>query len=186
MSIELVKYVYEYVSSVIIGFESSFYKMLWQNNHDKIKLITSKHHPFITIFRDMHEKYYTKTFNAIINRNDKYVVTTFDNFNKLCKHSISCMLTILANLSISVHFNLDREKLDASNHNSYCKSLSREISNTISTINIAKLFEHNCLQTNDVLKPLADGEKFITISLSTMSNGVKKSVNSFSDDKIDE
>ena len=98
MSKELVIFINKYIVDVISGFESGMYKMVTQTNKDNLKLLASKHHPFITIYRDLHESYYTTTFNSIIKRDDKYVSETFDEFKNLSNHSNQCMLNILANL----------------------------------------------------------------------------------------
>ena len=176
-----------YVCNVIMGFESGMYKTLLKEKPDRIELIKSKHHPFITIFRDTHEKYYTSTFNSIIKRDDKYVVETFDKFSELGNHSKQCLLGILANLIVSIHFNLDRSKLIVSSYDLYMQSLEEEILRTIFVIQIDKLFDHICTGPNDSdLKLIPDGEKFIKIEMSFLQNGTKKSINSFSDsDKIE-
>ena len=182
MSEALVKYIKEYIHSTITGFESGLYKMVKQTNPKRIKLMADRHQPFITILRDMHEEYYTRTFNSIITRNNEFVNETFGKFSKLCNHSKQCLLNILANLAVSVHFNLDRSKLDITDYESYCSTLSKEITKTMSVINIAKLFEHTCTgPADDKLVLLKEEEKFIKIEMSTMSNGVKKPLNSFTD-----
>lgn len=176
-----------YITQVIIGFESGFYKMIKQNHPDRLKLLSDKHHPFITIFRDLHENYYTSTFNSIVLCNDKNIVKKFNQFQQLIKHSKQCILNILANLIISIHFNLDRKKLDHTEYESYMKTLEDEIKNTISIVDIPKLFEHDCIDLQDKdLKVLSPGEKFITITMSHQSNGVNKEIKSFTMEEIND
>jgi hypothetical protein len=182
MSEELVKYVSNFVQEVICGFESGIYKMIQQNNNDRLKLLSDNHQPFIPIFRDLHETYYTSTFNSIVGRDNKYVVETFDKLQQLSLHSHQCMLNILANLIVSVHFNLDRKNLNYRSYDLYMKSLKKEIGNIISVVNLAKLFDHKCGgPANSDLKAIPNGEKFITISMTFKSNGVEKEIKSFND-----
>jgi len=177
---KLVDLIKSYAKHVIRGFESGLYNMLAKTNHDRIKLLCSNQQYFITIFRDLHENYYTTVFNSIVMHSDPNIIKTFDEFRRLSNHSYRCILNILANLIISVHFNLDRKKLDCSSYNAYMKSLSKEIWDTVSVIDIAKLFDHECnvLQDND-LKVIPEGEKFITIKMTHSSNGIEKEINSF-------
>ncbi|XWV25632.1 putative ORFan [Tupanvirus deep ocean] len=183
MSEDFIKEVNNYIHQVISGFESGIYKTINQNQPDKLKYLASKHQPFITIFRDLHEEYYTKTFNSIVNRNDKYVIDTFDGFQKKSNHSKQCLLNILANLVVSIHFNIDRNKLQYNNYDTYMKSLHRIVNETITVINMEKLFSHECNRSVDEnLKPLTNGEKFIKIDLSFKSNGINKKINSFTDE----
>lgn len=178
MSQELVTAISTYISEVICGFESGMYKMVLQENKDRIKLLSNKHHPFITIFRDLHEEYYTRTCNSIVKRDNNNIVNTFDKFKKLSNHSDKCVLNILANLAVSIHFNLDRKTFTYQTHDQYMSSVKKEVSATTSIINISKLFDHVCL-TNNELELIPDGKKFIEISMAFKSNGVAKSINSF-------
>ena len=180
MSKQFVAAVIKYISEIISGFESGLYKMLKQNNELRLKLLSSKHHPFITIFRDLHESYYTSTYNSILARDDAYVVKTFDNFQKLSGHSKQCLLNILANLAVSIHFNLDRQKLNYHTYDLYMASIKKEINSIMAAITIHKLFDHVCTDvSDDQLKALEPGSKFINISLKIKSNGVEKEIHSF-------
>lgn len=176
---ELTNFVSEYIEKVIIGFESGLYKMIIHNQKDRLKLLASKHHPFITIFRDLHENYYTTTFNSIVKRDDEFVTKTFDKFYELSGHSKQCILNVLANLIISIHFNLERQNLDTKDYDSYIKSLKKEIIKTTVIVNIPKLFDHECTGPKDSeLKLISSGEKFITIKMVDRRNGANKIINS--------
>lgn len=192
MATELTDHVNQYIQQVICGFESGIYKMVSHEYPDRLKHLTDNHQPFITIFRDLHENYYTSTFNSIVKRDDDYVVKTFDKFYQLTKHSLQCVLTILANLIVSIHFNLDRKKLNYRDYNSYMKTLKNEISIVSNIVNISKLFDHKCSgpmgipPANNELKELPKGEKFITIKMSHNTNGIDKEIKSFTDQQIQE
>jgi len=175
---ELVKEITKYIEFVIVNFESGLYKMMSQNHLDRLKLLTTNKQPFITIFRDLHEEYYTRTHNAIINNDDEFVKTIFDKLHRLSNHSNKCILTILANLIVSIHFNLNRKILDHTSHDNYIKTLSKEIKTTIFVINFKKLFDHPC-QPYHEMKLIPANEKFIKIKLSTKSNDVEKEIYSF-------
>lgn len=182
MSKELVEHVNKYITDVISGFESGMYKMICQTNPTKISFLAKKDQPFITIFRDLHQSYYTSTFNSIVNKNDKYVTETFNKFHALSGHSKQCILNVLANLIISIHFQFNRKNLNHKSYDLYMVSIKKEINSLLSTINIQKLFDHICTgATDDKLVELAEGINFIEIEMSHQSNGVTKKINSFTD-----
>jgi hypothetical protein len=179
----LINYVCEYISATILGFESGTYKMIFQNQKDKLSSLRDKYHTFITIFRDLHEIYYTKTFNSIIKRDDDYVTKIFDQFRSVTSHSYQCLLNILANLTVSIHFNVDRKKLDVTTYESYMTTLQNEINDTIDTLDLKQLFvDHQCSGPKDnELVEIPLGKKFIHIKLSTNVNGNEKIINSHAD-----
>lgn len=179
MSEELISWVNNYIRDLICTFESGIYKMVLQINKDNIRYMSSKHQPFITIFRDLYEKYFTSTYNSLIKRDDEYVIKTFDKLQLLSKHSPRCILNILANLVISIHFNLDRKKLNYYEHDLYIQSLKEEISKLSSFVNINELFDHVCNNLdNSNSEIIPEGEKFITIKITYKSNGVEKEMES--------
>ena len=180
MSKELIKHINAYIHQIISGFESGIYKMILSTDPEKRIHLNSNHQPFIPIFRDLHEVYYTSTYNSIVKRDDKFVVDTFDKLQTLSKHSKKCLLNILANLIVSIHFNLDRKKLQCKNYDMYMKSLHKAIDDVITVVNMPKLFDHECKSINDSeLKLLSEGEKFITIKMTHKSNGIEKEIKSF-------
>ena len=174
-----------YIHTVIDGIESSIFKLITSEQPDKIKLLKSKHQPFIELFSELHTEYFTTTHNSIINNDNAYITLTFNN---LCdktteyggpsgktteyggpsgksKHSKKCILTIVANLIVSVHFNMDRTKLDYVSLGTYIKSVRSEITEILSEIDIEKLFDHKC-DLNPKMILLGPGEKFIDINIS--------------------
>jgi len=184
MNQELEEMIRDYIKDVIVGFESGFYQLLTKVNSDRISLLTSKHQPFITIFRDTHEKYFTKVYQKMVAKQDEKLIQTFDQFQKITNHSVHCLLNILANLTVSVHFNLDRKKLQCNNYDNYVASLETEIDETISVglPAILKIFNHEppCQGPCDSeLQFLPDKESFIKIKMTMQSNGVDKEIHSF-------
>lgn len=165
MSSDLIKEIKSFVEKQIVSFETGLHQKLTDEQPKRLKLLSGKYQPFITIFRDLHEIYYTNTCNSIINSNDKFVAETFTKFQKLSNHSDRCILTILANLTVSVHFNIDRKQLDYSDRIRYTHCLKREISKLINLVDIPKLFDHNC-STSKPLTLLSNGQKFINIDIS--------------------
>jgi hypothetical protein len=156
----------KYIVTTIRGFESAMYKMIHSTLPDKIKLLKDINQPFIVIFKDAHEKYYTDTFNSFITKNDTYVTEIFDLLQSHKGHSKQCLLNILSQIAVSVHFNLDRKKFDVINYDSYMKSVTDEIVETLSVFDIVKLFNHECNGVADAdLVLLKDGQKFITIDI---------------------
>lgn len=157
-----------YIHTVIVGVESSLFKLITSTQSDKIKLLKSKHQPFIDFFSDLHMEYFTTTHNSIINNDNEYITLTFNNLCEKSKHSKKCILTIVANLIVSVHFNMDRTKLDYVSLGTYVKSIREEITEILSEIDIEKLFDHKCIlsQKMTLLEP---GEKFIEININQKS-----------------
>lgn len=173
------KKIAEYVCSIIVGFESGLYKMLENMNKKELCKLACKYEPFITIFRDLHEKYYTKNFNLIITNSNDAKQNFFLSIQSESKHSIRCIINIVANLAVSVHFNMDRTKLEFQSCDKYVNCVYQESYRLVSVINIPKLFDHICTIDDHIQKPIADGEKFIAIDLVCLSNGVPKEINSF-------
>jgi len=179
MSEQFIDDVVLYINNVICGFESGMYKMVSQTNKDKLEYLSHKHQPFITIYRDLHEDYFTRTFNSIVREDDINVVNKFNSLQEMSGHSKQCILEILANVIISIHFNLDRKKLNIKTHDIYIRSIELEIKNILLNIDIKNFFSHDCKgPTNLELKVLPDGKKFIEIKLSHVSNDVVKPINS--------
>ena len=178
MSTELVQFTKKYIENVICSFESGLYKIVQDNYQDELSSLSNNHGPFITIFRDLHEKYYTRIYNSIITGDDKYIKETFDKFKKLSNHPTVCTLNLLGNYIVSVHFNINRKKLFYKNHDKYIKSLKIEIANTIPDGSIEKIFDHECV-INEKLELLKDGEKFIKIDLYTKKNNNMEELKSF-------
>ena len=152
-----------YIHTVIAGAESSIYKMITETKPEKIKLLASKQQVFIDIFIDLHTTYFTQTNNSVVLSDNSYIIDTFNNFHKQISHSKKCILTIVANLVISIHFNLPREKFDYTNIDTYIKSVQMQIDIFLSDFDIAKLFDHEC-DLNQKMYLLKSGEKFIDIT----------------------
>ncbi len=102
----------------------------------------SNYEHFITIYRDLYETYFTNTYNSlVIECNEK---SFFDSLCKDYNHSKKCLLTILSNIIVSIHFNIDRSTLNCDNMDTYITSLKNNITNTLLTLNITKFFDHEC------------------------------------------
>ena len=171
MSKELVVFTKKYIEDVICSFELGLYRMVKKDSPDKMKYLSDKYQPFIRILRDLHQAYYTTTYESLVDQNDEYITKTYDSFKQLSNHSPKCVLTILGNLIVTVHFNLDRTKLKYHNRNKYIKTVKKEIKKTIPDGCIERLFEHQC-NPNEKMEPLGEGENFITIDVS-VSNTTK-------------
>jgi hypothetical protein len=162
---ELASSIKSFVENLIISFESGMYKMVLESNPERIRLFSDKYQPFIAIYRDIHEIYYTNACNSIIKRDDHFIVEQFNKFCVLSKyHNSRCILNIIANLAVTVHFNLNRKKLDHTTLDKLVHSLKLEIADTIRPVDIDKLFEHNCV--SKPLEMLENGDKFIEITIS--------------------
>ncbi len=173
-----------YIIQTITGFESGLYKTIEKmEKNEKLAYLSDKHQPFITIFRDLHEDHFTRTFklifDTVIDTSENPIVKFFSDLSIISNHSKICLLNIIANLTVSVHFNIDRKKLNIKNYTAYIKSLVEEIKRTIPITELSKLFDHICIEPSDAeIIELKKREKFINIELSHISNGVKKTINS--------
>ena len=179
----LLNHVYQYINQIILAFEAGIYKMIQHNQKDKLITLTSKYSPFLIIFRDLHEIYYTNTFNSMVKSNNENVSKTFSQFNKETNHTNHCLLTILANVCAYVHLNLNRNKLLHENIELYQKSVQSEIDNMLDTIDLKTLFaSHQCLgPKNDELVEIPAEKYFINIELSVMVDNKKKIINCIED-----
>lgn len=163
----MIQYVKQYIHEVITGFESGLYKTL-SSHPENLKYLSDRNQPFITLLTGIHEKYYTTTFNSFISRDDDYVNHVFDRLQSESDHSKQCLLNILSNLIVTIHFSMNRESLDYHTYDAYIKSVENTIENTIMMFDIKKLFDHECHGLKDhQLVPIPNGEKFITIQLIT-------------------
>lgn len=165
-----------YVTQTIIGFESGLYKMIEKMNIDSnLSYLLDNHQPFIVIFRDLHENHFTRTFRSIFDdKSVEPIVYFFNELEKISKHNKICLLNIIANLTVSVHFNLDRKKLNINNCTNFIKSLIAEINRIILAVDISKLFDHECTQPTDIeIINFKKREKFIDIELRNFSNSIK-------------
>jgi hypothetical protein len=157
-----------HIYGTINGVEKGMYISVLKEQPDRIKLMSSNYHPFITLFKDLHELFFTKSYNDFFDKPTAPINESFDKLSFESKHSKHCLLSIIANLTVSVHFNLDRTKFDCTNLDSYVKTLNLEIDRIISMVNFDKLFEHECnMEDNITMKKLAENAKFITIDIST-------------------
>lgn len=167
-----------YVENVIVSFESGLYKMVEQKQPDRLELLADPQQPFITIFRDLHENYFTSTYGSIVKRTDTNINDKFNALVKTFNHNARCILNILANLTASVHFNLERSKLRHQDIGLYLHSLKEQVRDLLSYVNISELFNHKC-DLNYRLEPMNAGQKFITICMTTKTNGVENELVSF-------
>lgn len=165
MSTKMIHYVKQYIHEVITGFESGLYKMI-SCHPENLKYLSDKNQPFITLLKGIHEKYYTTTFNSFISRDDEYVNHVFDRLQSESDHSKQCLLNILSNLIVTIHFSIRRESLDHSTYDAYIKSVYDAIEDTIMMFDIKKLFDHECHGLKDhQLTSIPEGQNFITIQL---------------------
>lgn len=149
-----------FIHDVISGAELSIYKIIKKDYPNKVKLLASAHHPFIEILSNLHQSYFTKLNNLIIADD----IDIFDNLHNKIPHSNKCILTIVANLIVTIHFNIPRESLDYSDEDTYTKSICAGINNILSDIEIETLFNHKC-DPNQKMNLLGPGEKFIDIHI---------------------
>lgn len=162
---ELTKKTVEYGINVISGFELALYKIL-SAEPGNVSTLVSNNQPFIKMFADMHKLYYTSLYQYIVNNNTS-VIKTMNEFQTLTNHTKHCILTIFANLFVSVHFNIDRSKLDYTSTEKYNNSLEKCLIETFNCVNVDNLFNHECKGTPDnMLKHLEPDQSFITIEIS--------------------
>lgn len=181
MSEKQIENIISYVVQIITGFESGLYKMIEKmGNESNLDYLSDNHQPFITIFRDLHENHFTRTCKLIVDNSDESIVNFFNEQEKISKHNKYCLLNILANLTVSIHFNLNRKKLDTKSYTTFMESLVTEIKNTIPATKLFNLLDHECTEpSNAEILNLNKREKFINIDLSYLSNGTKKPIKSF-------
>jgi len=161
--IQIKKDVFEYVVNTIIGCESGLFKVISNSNPNKTYLLKDVNQPFAKILKESHETYFTNTHQSIIKRDDSYVNEIFDNLQNLTNHSKQCILNILAHLTVSIHFNIDRHLLNIDNHDSYISSIRTEALILLNNFQFRELFEHPCIDVPMELLP--DGKNFITIDI---------------------
>lgn len=154
----ITKLIIDTVQDIIINIETNLYESIYKIKQQSVCHLNNKKIEFLSTYVDCHEKYFTDYYN---NRKK----TDNDFISKISTHNPRCILNIVANLSISVHFNLNRKTLNVANIDTYRRSLRTEILIVIDTVDINKLFDHICdLNYSKALEP---AEKFITITVDT-------------------
>lgn len=140
-----------YVRDLIVMFDSALYQTINEVDNSKLYSLCYNHQPYIHLLRDMHVQYYNTMYESLrVGDNNE----TTDNFIKLAKtigHSKICVLSVIANLTPSVHFNLDRKSFSVNSHLEYVESLSREIMSTVFMVNLKELFNHRCTADTELL-----------------------------------
>ena len=173
MEKELFEEIKKFVCGTILGIEASIYAH-FQINHPNSNhlLLKNNYEPLINMLINTYEKGYTNECNSIIARDDMVIVETFDTFSKLCNHSKKCLLSMLSELTVNVHFHLDRSKFKINGLDSYLNFIEYYILTILSHLKMDKLLENTCACSDDnELKLIPPGEKFVTITTSTNENG---------------
>jgi len=153
-----------YIHVVIAGIETVVYKMVFANHPDKIAYMAMKTHPFLNIFAELHTSYFRETNNSLVCNDNPDIMTIFNALCNHIPHSKKCILTIVSNLIVSIHFNLERENLNWVSLDAYIKCIHSNIDELLFDSDIIKLFDHECDQTQ-TLGLLGPDENFIDISI---------------------
>lgn len=167
----------QFTIDVIQGFEIGLYQTVQNSTSDRIKCLSKRENPFIGIIKSLHEIYYNTTYNSFLAQLEDSSMTPSvitDIYLHLETHHIRCILTVLANLVVSVHYNLTRENLDTTTMASFTKTLREEIISTISFVDLEKLFDHPCdISKDNELRYLSEGENIITIQITSEKDETK-------------
>ena len=164
MSDPLIKHIAEFVHNTITGFESGMYKTFQKDHPSKVVYLTKRLAPIFEIYANLYEVYFKDIYNALITKNDNYVNNVFDKFKDLSNHAPQCLLCILINIIVLVHFNLDRNKLNIDNIGEYFESVKIEIDKNLNLIDIQSLFNHQCTGNLQV-KLLDSTDKLVSIKI---------------------
>lgn len=164
MSNEFLASIKKSISEIILGFESGLYTRLFQSDRDNLYLLAKKEQPFYEVFKLLHEEYYTKIYNLIVKKENRNISNLFDDFRGLSNHSNVCILGIISEIAVKVHFTFNRKNLSLENLESYQESILKEISNQFDAIDIRPLLNHSCQEISN-LKPLAKNKKFMKVNI---------------------
>lgn len=176
---ELVTGIKSYVSEIIRAFELGMYQKVLSSSPDKIYLMSKKEQPFFEIFKDIHEQFYTKIFNSLVRTDDFYIMEKFIKFSVLSNgHNEICLLKIVSQIAIQVHFAIDRRKLDHQSLDVFSTSLERELTVMMNKLDvIEQMLDHQC-QSYSNLQPIEKGKNFIEIkrNISTDESGINSGI----------
>jgi ABC-type siderophore export system fused ATPase/permease subunit len=142
----------KFIKNTIMGHESGMYKSIAiakesSTDKDKINLSLLQGKKILELFANVSENYFNKCYKSLVLRDDEYIVKIFDDMKAQFGHSQLCLLIIIANSCMKIHFEMDREKLDVSSYDNYMKSVKAQLDTLMGvdfiTMSTAS-FGHNC------------------------------------------
>ena len=91
--------------------------------------------------------------------NDKYVNEKFGEMQQIMDHSPVCLINMLFMLTMRIHTQIDRKKLDTSSYDKFMASVRVELDRIMpSAENLAPAFGHTCAGPKKA-PPLKPGEQ---------------------------
>lgn len=140
----------------IQGHESGMYKVLaTQNSLDILKDTRA-----LGFIKHATINYLNAAYVSLIKKNDPYIVNKFDEMCKIHHHSSVCLLNVIMLILTSVHYSLDRSKLNVTSYNAYMKSLQNQLDavKDVTIKSITNSISHEChgidISTCDPYKPM--------------------------------
>jgi hypothetical protein len=162
-------YIKEIIIETITGFEGSIYTKISDKSATDTLYLESNNQYFVEIFADLYKEYYNRIYNHILNKSDDKVVKQFDTLQELSEgFSKKYILILIANITISIHFNIDRKNLNCNTSITYVESVENEIKLSFCNINFKTLFNKSnkvINPKNDNLEPLKQNEYIIDIKI---------------------
>jgi hypothetical protein len=168
MTDNLNSFMYGYAHGIIIGYEVGMYDKLSVGKNGEEQFLNISPCPFFEIYKDIHELFFTKTYNSLVQKKDKNAFDSLQKISLESKHSIYCLLHLLSQITTYIHFNLNRETLNVNSLELFKQTLDKEIKRVFSMTDLNKLTNHKCEMTDiSMYKPFADDGKFLNITLKT-------------------
>ena len=163
------------VVNTINGFETGIYNIINQQDNSRVETLSRKHSPFIDIYKDLHEKYFTDLHNQLVQKDPQDLFKSFDLISGKISHSIFCLLNILAQITPYIHFNFNRKNLCTDNLKIYIESVDKETLRLLKETSLHNLTNHQCTLSDITQRKLLSGDnKFVNININKNINKNKK------------
>lgn len=118
----------KYIAEVIFNNESKLYDLVNKKDNSKqeTKLLNQlKENKILTLISKMTEKHFNNIFKELVMKKDSGEVEKVNFLAEFFNHSKTCMLSILARLSIQIHLSLYRKELNISNQSDYLSDIQQ-------------------------------------------------------------
>lgn len=108
----------DFCKNTIVGHESGLYKSIHQGLM-RLSPESLKDEAMIGPITLLTMNYMNSAYRSLILKNDKYIMTQFEEMQKLHNHSAICLLNIIFFLLINLHSSLARSQFNLSSYDDY-------------------------------------------------------------------
>lgn len=138
---------FTFIKDIFVGIEREVFKKSEENKILQAKL---KEMDSMLLGVRLIECYLTNVYKQLLDRQDQYIVETFEHYGNVCKEEPKFMLNLISNVINKTYPMFQRSKLDVSNQYKYLDSVR-------SNVDIMKKFI--CTLLKELLEKLKKAKK---------------------------